>query len=201
MQPLVGVPIVPSGCLTSLSTGIIDTVYASPMGVFAFNGKLKIKYLVDYPRHILSAHFLKTKSSGIKFQQIQNPDKDYRTIVRNIIKKHVDTANQRTVQENLMLLKAMKDQVIEFLNFPKDFIIEGRKIRQEVIDNLGGKLFSKDAVKYYNRVGVFPSSNNCRWEAIAKIAADIEAEKKAAEEKAKKGNKTITLQPWNLYGL
>jgi len=185
---LVGVPLGLQDVLTSLSTGIIDTAYASPMGVLALQWQTKIKYLVDYPvTYSVGALLLRQKFWDKIPTDPKDPEKDYRTIVRNIIKKHVNTANQRTVQENLDALKAMKDQGIEFLNFPENSITEGRKIRQEVIDNLGGKLFSKDAVEYYNRVVGLPNSVTTVDGAIAKIAADIEAEKKAAEEKAKKG--------------
>jgi hypothetical protein len=106
--------------------------------------------------------------------------------VKKIIEKHVAVANKRTVQENVDALNAMKEMGIEFLSFPENSIVEGRKIRQEVIDTLGGKLFSKEAVSYYDRVVKLPTDIKTVDGAISKIASDIEAEKKAAEEKAKK---------------
>ncbi|MEE2742574.1 MAG: TRAP transporter substrate-binding protein DctP [Bdellovibrionota bacterium] len=186
---LVGVPLGLQDVLTSLSTGIIDTAYASPMGVLALQWQTKIKYLVNYPvTYSVGALLMRQKFWDKIPTDPKNPEKDYRTIVRAIIKKHVDVANKKMAQENIDALQAMKDQGIEFLNFPDDSIVEGRKIRQEVIDNLGGKLFSKEAVAYYNRVVKLPADINTVDGAISKIAADIEAEKKAAEEKAKKKN-------------
>ena len=138
---LVGVPLGLQDVLTSLSTGIIDTAYASPMGVLALQWQTKIKYLVNYPvTYSVGALLVRQKFWDKIPSDPKNPEKDYRTIVKNIIKKHVDEANKRTVQENLDALKAMKDQGIEFLNFPENSITEGRKI-QEVIDNLGENSF------------------------------------------------------------
>jgi len=184
---LVGVPLGLQDVLTSLSTGIIDTAYASPMGVLALQWQTKIKYLVNYPvTYSVGALLIKQKFWDKIPTDPKNPEKDYRSIVKKIIEKHVVKANKRTIQENVDALNAMKEMGIEFLSFPENSIVEGRKIRQEVIDTLGGKLFSKEAVAYYNRVVKLPTDIKTVDGAISKIAADIEAEKKAAEEKAKK---------------
>ena len=84
---LVGVPLGLQDVLTSLSTGIIDTAYASPMGVLALQWQTKIKYLVDYPvTYSVGALLLRQKFWDKIPTDPKNPDKDYRTIVRNIIK-------------------------------------------------------------------------------------------------------------------
>ena len=49
------VPLPVSDVLTGLQTGLIDTVFASPIGAIALQWHTKIKYIIDHPLTYLSA--------------------------------------------------------------------------------------------------------------------------------------------------
>ncbi|MBF0312655.1 MAG: TRAP transporter substrate-binding protein DctP [Oligoflexia bacterium] len=138
---LVSVPLALPDVLASLSTGIIDAAYASPLAILAMQWQTKVKYLIDFPVTYSIGAFLVHDSVWNKIP------KNYQDIVEEICKKHIQKANELTIKENVEALQAIKDSKITFVNFPAGDIQQGKKIREDVISKLKDKLFSAKVVE------------------------------------------------------
>lgn len=142
---LVGVPLNLQDVLSSLSTGIIDTAYSSPLGILALQWQTKIKYLIDFPvTYSVGALVVQEKF----FQGI--PEK-HRALVEQICKQHIDQANLNTIKENEEALASLKKTGVKFIPFSKEDITQGKKVRLEVMGKLKGKLFTEEAVNFLNK--------------------------------------------------
>lgn len=141
---LVSVPLPLPDVLSSLSTGIIEGAYSSAMPIIALQWNTKIKYLVEFPISFATGAFLIEKRAWDKAV----PEK-YRPIVEKICSEYFAKVNASTISENASALEAMKSMGIQFLNFPKEDLAKGAKLREEMVKKLKGKLFSDEA---YNKL-------------------------------------------------
>jgi TRAP-type C4-dicarboxylate transport system substrate-binding protein len=137
---LVSVPLSLPDVLSSISTGIIHSAYAPPLGIMALQWQTKVKYLIDFPvaysvGALLVANKIWNKISP-KHQQI----------VKEVSMKYAKEASLQSVQDNVEALEAFKSAGIEFVPFPKEDIAKGKKIRADIISSLQGKLFSKEVI-------------------------------------------------------
>lgn len=137
---LVSVPLALPDVLSSLSTGIINAAYNTPLGVVALQWHTKIKYMVDYPLAFATGAFL-VSSKG--FDKI--PAK-HRQAVKEIATKYTALANKGTIKENSEAKSAMAQMGIEVLSVDKSNFDGGAKHRKEIIKMLTDKLFSQKAL-------------------------------------------------------
>jgi TRAP-type C4-dicarboxylate transport system substrate-binding protein len=137
---LVSVPLALPDVLASLSTGVIDAAYSSPLGILALQWQTKIKYLVDFPVAYSVAAFLISESEWAKVKPASQK------IIEDIAKKYSEIANQTTVKENEDALASLKKINIEFLKFPESDMKKGDSIRADVVNKLKGKLISAEAI-------------------------------------------------------
>ena len=142
---LISVPLALPDVLTSLSTGIIDSAYASPLAILALQWQSKIKYLVDVPVVYSFGAFLLGHKA---WKKIKPADQK---IITSIAKKYIRISNDATIKENGSSLTALKGQGIEFVEFPKTDIAQGVKVRGQVINKLTGNLFSKQGVDLFTK--------------------------------------------------
>ena len=141
---LVSVPLSLPDVLTSLSTGIVDAAYASPLAILALQWQSKIKYLVDVPVVYAVGAFLLDQKSWNKI----NPGDQ--KILKKYAEKNILRSNDQTFQENEESLKALKStHQVEFVTFPKKDIEAGVGVRSKVLNQLTGRLFSSDGVKLF----------------------------------------------------
>lgn len=102
-------PLPLSDVLTGLQTGLVDTVFASPIGAIALQWHTKIKYIVDVPLTYLSALMVIDKKT---FNKLKATDRD---IVRNVLSdvfKFIEIKNQ---EDNKSARDALKNNGIEFI--------------------------------------------------------------------------------------
>jgi TRAP-type C4-dicarboxylate transport system substrate-binding protein len=142
---LVSVPLALPDVLASLSTGVIDAAYSSPLGILALQWQTKIKYLVDFPVAYSVAAFLISESEWAKVKPASQK------IIEDIAKKYSDIANQTTIKENEDALASLKKINIEFLKFPESDMKKGDAIRADVVNKLKGKLISAEAINTLNK--------------------------------------------------
>lgn len=142
---LVSVPLSLPDVLSSLSTGIIEAAYSSPMGVVALQWNTKVKYLLDYPITYSLAAFLVSKRAWKKI-----PAKHQAT-VKKITAKYVKIANEKTIQENIDAMASLKSSGIKFLKIDPKELKQRVDIRKSVIKKLQGKLFSSEAISLFNK--------------------------------------------------
>jgi len=87
---LISVPLPLPDVLTSLTTGIIESAYSPPLGMLALQWNTKIKYIVDFPVSFSIGAFL------VHQKQWKKVPSKYKTIVKDLAKKHIDLANAKT---------------------------------------------------------------------------------------------------------
>ena len=135
---LISTPLALPDVLSSLSTGIIDAAYAPPLGIVALQWHTKIRYLINFPLAYSIGAFLIDKKRWLK---INSQD---RMTITNIGKKYEKIINASNAKDNQEALSAMKSLEIQFLDFPKSDIVEGRKVRDQVVEKLKGSYFSQE---------------------------------------------------------
>lgn len=138
---LVSVPLALPDVLSSLSTGVIDAAYSSPLGVLALQWQTKIKYIMDFPVAYSVAAFL------IKDEEWKKLTPDQQKKVEDVANKYLAEAQISTVKENEEALKSLKTLGIEFVKFPESDMKQSEAIRSDVIKRLKGKLLSDAALQ------------------------------------------------------
>ena len=143
---LVSVPLALPDVLTSLSTGMIDSAYNSPLGVIALQWQSKIAYLVDnMPINYAFGAFLLSKRAWSKISK-----KDQATI-KQVMQGHEKVTNDTTIAENKKALETMKSMGIEFIKYPSSDMQKGKEVRRKVIGELTGNLFSAKGVELFRK--------------------------------------------------
>ena len=140
---LVSVPLGLPDVLTSLSTGVVEAAYSSPLGILALQWNSKVKYFLDFPITFSLGAFLVDKKIWRKIS------KENRTKVKAIIDKYVKKANIATRKENIEAKETLKSLGIKFTKFNEQDIAKGKQIRAAILSKLTGKLFQPNFVKKY----------------------------------------------------
>lgn len=143
---LSAVPLPLPDVLSSLTTGIIDAAYASPMGIIALQWNGKVNYILDFPIAYSIGAFLIDKKKWNKVKAVNQ------NIVRKIVKKYMIEMNESTAKENLQALDVMKSMGIETIQFGAKDMSQGKAIREKILKELTGKLFSQEIVKLTNKM-------------------------------------------------
>ena len=138
---LIGVPLALPDVLSSLSTGVVESAYAPPIGIIALQWNTKVKYMVDFPISYSIGAFVITSAAWSKISPADQK------VVQDISKKYESEINLGNAKDNVDALNAMKVQKIEFVKFSDAEIKVAQGYRQEMIKKLKGKLFSDEALK------------------------------------------------------
>lgn len=150
---LVSVPLALPDVLTSLSTGMIESAYATPLAIIALQWQDKVKYLYDFPVTYSIGGLLLSKKA---WDGIDAKDRD---VVKGIAAKWTKVTNDTTIAENQTSLSALKNKGISFVKFPQSDLERGKEIRRAVLCQLQGSLFSKAGVKLFE--SLMASSVKC----------------------------------------
>jgi TRAP-type C4-dicarboxylate transport system substrate-binding protein len=140
---LVSVPLALPDVLSSLSTGIIEAAYASPLGIVALQWSTKVAHLLDYPITYSVGAFLLGQKAW------QGIPAEHQEQVKKVINKYRQLANEGTIKENADALEALKGMGIQFNKMEKTDLATKENIRQGIIAKLTGKVFSKEAVQLF----------------------------------------------------
>ena len=142
---LVSVPLALPDVLSSLSTGIIDAAYAPPLGILALQWQTKVKYLLNFPVAYSIGALLISNKAWDKISP------EHQKIVKDIATKYQKQVADKTVKETQEGLEAIKSAGVKFISFPDKDIQQGKKIRNDVIKALQGKMISAEGVKLINQ--------------------------------------------------
>ncbi len=143
---LVSVPLALPDVLSSLSTGVIEAAYAPPLGILALQWQTKVKYLINFPVAYSIGAFVISKD---RWKEISP---EHKKLIREIATKHMKESSKQAIAENVEALNALKKGGIEFVEFPKEDIAKGAKIREGVISKLQGKLIDKKTIDKLNKL-------------------------------------------------
>jgi len=119
--------------LTGLQTGLIDTVFASPIGAIALQWHTKIKYIVDVPLTYLSALLVIDKKIFNKLKL------DDREIVRNVMSDVFKLIEIKNQEDNISARQALKNNGIEFIKLSESDMRDWLEIGQRAMQQLEKK--------------------------------------------------------------
>ncbi len=138
---LVSVPIALPDVMSSLSTGMLESAYAPPLGILGLQWQNKVKYLIDFPVAYSIGAFLVSKKAWKKVSP------ENQKIIRVTAKKYIDKANQLAIDDNKASLETLKGMGIEFVSFSKKDLAQAETIRGKVIEKLKGNVLSPEVTK------------------------------------------------------
>ncbi|MFQ5914686.1 MAG: TRAP transporter substrate-binding protein DctP [Nitrospinota bacterium] len=125
--------------LTSLQTGLIDTVYASPLGAIALQWFTRVKYMTRLPVSNATGAVLVAKRVFDRLSPAQQ------ALLRTEGRRHFDRLVRLSREENRKAIQEIQKEGVELLPMPppkdlKEFLDVGRS----TWNALSGKLFPAD---------------------------------------------------------
>ncbi len=138
---LVSVPLPLPDVLSSLSTGVIEATYSPLMAMVALQWNTKIKYLVNFPIAYSVGAFLLSDKAWNKIKP------EHRKAVKEISDKYMAKVNEANIKDNADALSAIKASGVEFIEFPEADVAKAKGLKEKIITNLKGKLFTEEALK------------------------------------------------------
>ncbi len=138
-------PLSVTDVLLSLQTGMVDTVYASPMGALALQWYTKVKYMSELRMANATGGVLMTKRV---FKRL--PDKHKKT-VREISKRYLKKLVQKIQADNDQSITLMKQNGLKITPLPKGSELEKfYAVGRDVQNQLNGKLFGQSVLDQVN---------------------------------------------------
>ena len=124
--------------LLSLQTGIVDTVYASPMGALALQWFTKVKYMSELRMANATGAVLITKKM---FDRL--PDK-HKNALRQVSKNYLKKLVKKVQEDNDEAITLMKQNGLKMTPLPDAGELEKfYAVGREVQNKMNGKLFSQ----------------------------------------------------------
>jgi len=131
-------PLSVTDVLLSLQTGMVDTVYASPMGALALQWFTKVNYMSELRMANATGGVLITKRV---FDRL--PDK-HKKAVRQISQRYLKKLVQKIQEDNNQSITVMKQNGLKITPLPSDSELEKfYAVGREVQNKMNGKLFSQ----------------------------------------------------------
>lgn len=142
----VSVPLSLPDVLSSLSTGIIEAAYAPPLGLVSFQWTTRVNYLLDYPLAYSMAALLVDQRSWSRISA-ENQGK-----IRAATTKFVEKINGATQKDNNDALAVIRSTGVEFVTFSEADIQQAHQVRDQVVKELTGNLFSQNIFEKVNNI-------------------------------------------------
>lgn len=131
-------PLSVTDVLLSLQTGMVDTVYASPMGALALQWFTKVNYMSELRMANATGGVLITKRA---FNRL--PDK-HKKAMRDISKHYLKKLVQKIQEDNNQSITIMKQNGLKITPLPNGRELEKfYAVGKQVQDKMNGKLFSQ----------------------------------------------------------
>ncbi len=129
--------------LTSLQTGLIDGVYASPLAAITMQWFTKVKYMMSEPMTDATGAILISK------RYYDRMPEDLQNILKNRCKNYMRKLVIRSREDNKKSIEILKNNGIEIIEPTDEIKKEFERIGVEVREKLTGKLYSK---KFLNEI-------------------------------------------------
>lgn len=126
--------------LTSLSTGMIDGVYAPAMGAVALQWASKVKYITDLPLTNSIGALVMTKAEFGKLSP------DQQKIVKEVGARYCRQIVEQTRKDNEAAMASLQKLGLQKVAIAEADKAELEKIAKDVAQSLVGKLFSQELV-------------------------------------------------------
>ncbi len=125
--------------LSSLQTGLVDTVYNSLYGSIVMQWFTKAKYITDTPFGYAYGVFL---LDGKKFSKLPA---EYQTILQNAATAHFSVLLNETRKSNIESRQVMQERGVEFITAKDESVAELQRHREKTVEQLKGESFSLES--------------------------------------------------------
>lgn len=135
---IVPIPLALPDVLTSLSTNLIDAVYAPPLGAIALQWFTKTKYMTDLKLADSTGGILITRRA------MQSLPAAHQQVLKATARKYARVLVERTRADNEKSYKTLSQSGIKTVNVSTDEIERIREASRDVWKNLVGQLYSQE---------------------------------------------------------
>jgi len=132
------IPLTIPDVLSSLQTGLIDTVFNSLYGAIVMQWFTRTNYITDVPFGYAYGGVVFSKAAFDKLPPA------YAAICRDLAKKHFGGLLTDTRKSNEEALLTLKKSGVKLVSFPESDLTELRKYRDQTVQSLTDKAFSKE---------------------------------------------------------
>ena len=132
------IPLTIPDVLSSLQTGLIDTVFNSLYGTIVMQWFTRTNYLTDVPFGYAYGGLVFSKSAFDKLPPA------YAATCRELAKKHFAGLLTDTRKSNDDALVTLKKNGVKMVSFPESDLAELRKYRDKTVQGISGTAFSKE---------------------------------------------------------
>ncbi len=132
------IPLTIPDVLSSLQTGLIDTVFNSFYGSIVMQWFTRTNYITDAPFGYAYGGLVFTKSAFDKLPPA------YAAVCRDLAKKHFAGLLADTRKSNAEALVTLEKNGIKLVSIPEGDLAELRKYRDQAVQSVTGKAFSKE---------------------------------------------------------
>jgi TRAP-type transport system periplasmic protein len=135
---LSGVPLALPDVLTSLNTGMIDSVYNSPYGLVGLQWHRKVKFMSRMTVGHGTGALLVSKKEWMKIPE------GTRKKIESVARKRLDQCCDEIEAKNEETIKELEENGTKVIPIPDDEMAMYKKLGGEVADALCGELWEKD---------------------------------------------------------
>ncbi len=132
------IPLTIPDVLSSLQTGLIDTVFNSLYGTIVMQWFTRTNYLTDVPFGYAYGGLIFSKAAFDKLPP------GHANICRDLAKKHFAGLLADTRKSNDDALATLKKNGVKLVSFPESDIAELRKYRDKTVQGISGTAFSRE---------------------------------------------------------
>ncbi len=143
---LSGVPLPLTDVLTSLETGMIDSVYNSPYGLVGLQWHRNVRYMSRMTVGHGTGALLISKKEWAK---IPPP---VRSKIADVAHKRLETLLDEVRQKNEQTVEELQSSGVKVIPLPTDEMPMLRELGQKVADSLVGKLWSQDLLSRVRKI-------------------------------------------------
>ncbi len=138
------VPLSITDVMTSLQTGLINSVYVSPLGAVALQWFTKVKYMLDVPLANAVGAILISK----KVYNSMEPD--MQTLLKSTFKKHMERLTKMTREDNKGSIEEIKKYGVEVISLDSKSAVEFDQVSKTVSDSVSGTVFPAELIDSVN---------------------------------------------------
>lgn len=134
------IPLSVTDVMTSLQTGLIDSVYVSPLGAVALQWYSKVKYMLDLPMANAVGAILISK------KHFENLQPDLQALLKQTFDNHMGRLTQLTREDNKASIEIIKESGVKVISLDQKTIDTFESTSKEACKIAGGKLFPSELI-------------------------------------------------------
>lgn len=135
------IPLAITDVMTSLQTGLIDSIYVSPLGVIALQWFQKVKYMLDIPMADATGAILITK------KQYDTLSSDLQELLKSTFDVHTSRLLEIIRRDNEDSLKVLKEAGVVLVSMDDKGVKEIEDAGEKVRNMLVGQLYSAELLQ------------------------------------------------------